>query len=1473
MKPKISILLSLALTQAAGAQGLEPPAVPQAPAFSDSVLCTYSIDELVRLRERYSSGTEMLLAKRAKLVDETIAAIRRLFVADDTPPHGDRHLMRLGQLYYEKSSSEFATSLESDSTDCETCDESHSDGPDFTESIALFLKLSASYPNSPLAASAWYNTGFLREEMGQKEEALLAYEKIALDYPQSPLVPDALMRIAEHYFNPPVNDLDRAIAYYEKILLYKESALYDAALYRLGWAYYKLSDYPKAIAHFTFLVDDIEMASSLDPEAKHHFPAVYDEAIEYIGLSFLDFGGPERAVAYFDEIGQRAFSYDVLKVMGDNYLTAKEEFANAAKAYAALLKMHPDSEDAPMIQAKIVEAYQHLRDSDMAYEERSELATAFSDATDWWEYVDDSSRLTARQLSEKAMRENIFSLLRRAAEDSIGTQYFARAVADSRKYLEAFPADSHAVRIHWNMALTLDSKLNRRNEAFAEFVKVSNLYPESEFQKQGAQNAISVADELVRSSATSEATATDEIALTPEEENLVFALNNFIKLFPNDPESPKILQRAGVLYYDKKDFRESLKYFKTLVKHYPESQPANEARFAALESYFGKEDYESAEIAARRLRELSPEHSDKAEKRLVQSIFLNAQAHANRDEHVKAASEFMRVIEEVPDAEFADLALFNAGISYEKHNAFDHAVAAYERLLRSYPRSDSRIASLNNLAFDYRELGHLTEAANTYERLALIQPDTAKQIQALHNAGVTYVEAKQWQEAIRVNKTSVQRFPDASGAQEKLFANAQYHLELGDKKGAADVYQAFVAQYPGAPQVIEAHFKLGDFLYGAGEHAVAMKHFDLAVQKHDALESAWNSSGSFYASEALFKQMELKLADFQEIRFQLPEKALRANVEKKKRLLTEIVDGYAKVAGYGTIRVYEATYKISYAYELFADAWAAQEIAAKDPNHEILARNRIHDEAAELYLKSIESYKNGIAGLRNLTEKLTQNESAVNEDEPLALPDSSRSVADRWLRRCRDKVSQNYHQIAELHRESLDYFLAAPTPAGLSTLESLIYQQQVIEKAVQPALRKVKDAHAMNIAESARLALDNEWVDNSKTKVLQLGQIIPGNLQKLADEAIRDYGRSLTKYDELVLSGAEAFEVADTLANLLDLQGRFTMSAASGLREHIEQVKSLAILTQDVLAREQDLSKHTLKYDTILDSLALQTFARRQYFEKKYAVTEEPNYEDAAFTYDDFYFSLRDGAEKLLRFTAAANEELHLDNYWTHMVGLALLRTRPEEFAAQYGLTVQDTTLVTSSDWLASAMPEPGWMQAGYVDSTWSPAYREGKGERVRGCQKIWLTLFDEERIAELDSNRIKNAVSGKNAPVELAQIVNRPAQVYFRKKVDLTSLPVSGTLKAANADSMELYVNGYAVHFVTDYPSPASGIQSIDISPYLKPGSNVVAIKVNQAETEIKGFEAELALKKMPGWAKLNQDIMDEFSPERESTKEQIAE
>lgn len=1478
-------------------------------AETDSTLKNYTLEELQQYQNIYSREITRLEHERQQLRRQGIRDGEIFLSRNPKSRYGDKVMMRLAELYYEQSKEDFQNAMqEFDRVSAlydrgEITDLPREPKIDYAKSLDMYVQIIENYPLSDLVDDSFYNIGYILEEQVLRDSALVYYQKILQNYPNSPLMPDVYMQIGEYYFNPPVNNLDTAISFYEKVLQYRESIKYDEALYRLGWSYYRLSEYPKAISYFTLLVDDILQARPYDPQAKYSNPALLDETIEYIGLSFIEYGGPAQAMRYINEIGGRSYGIRILKRMGDAYLDEKEDYNLALESYDNILKLYADDPLAPQVQNRIVQAYRRAGNNAMAFLARDMLFTKYRDGSDWWLKNDnEDARQVARMLTESALRDNISVLLNRGQETN-QVDLFQQAVQESRRYLAAFPSDSSAPLIHWNMALTLDSKLNRVDEAYDEYLKISNIYWDTKYQRFAAENAVAIArDAALSAVASAEQQANEEQGisiselkklagtnvaavsfrermrlqpkeLTPVEVKLAAAYDNYIKLFPHGKETPIFLANAGALYYRRHQFKDALRYFNTLLRHFPGSEEVSQARYAIMESYFGKADFSSSEIIARQILrgDATEEVKSRARRRLAESIYLNAEILAEDTKFIEAGNEYRRVVREVPDSPFADLALFNAALQYDKGTDFVRGIDTYNLLLATYPTSAYALDAQNNLAFDYAEIGDFRNAALTYERLSDAHPDADKARDALYNSSLYFTKASDWDNSIRVNRQFIKRHPQDDMADNFAFDIGRFYRNLNQHDKAQDAYEQFISNYPTSPGVIQAHFIRGDYYRNSNEKQRALLEFEKAYQKNKEFIARQLSGDDYYAAEAQFAIAKVKYEEFENIKFRLPESNLNRNKQAKREQLLEIVRCLGNCVELGTPRLYEATHMIGQAYQEFAATWADQEIPIMDPTRRAVAQKEVNDAAIELYSRAVNSYRNAVRSLdrllQNYEESLisemrqdTTRQQAIDTLQVVS-QDSVLRIGRQWIDRSKENLAQVHYQIGEISLKSVRAVLNAPIPSGLGDFPELVYRNQVLDLAVQPLIEETVSAYQANIQEADSFRISSQWLELSKTKMLVTNNLLAGSYGRLALDAMSVIKKKLAEYDQLIGSRQSFNEMADQLqvvsdelANTVDFSKAARTRSTDTFKKSLDLARELSFGEKFISTTQDTMLSSLLTFALKCDSLGNDAKRRANFAREQFVRTEDLNFEEGLFTFESNYFALRDVGRATMEQgyeIATANQ---IDNLYSRNLAMQLIRFDPEKYAEIMNLQIQEQILVSDTTWKATPHYFEGWAFVNFDDSNWLPAnYCENR--TVNNPTAIWLYELPDPIVS--DSMRTDTLVI-------VPALAPKPyARVFFRKHFVIQGLPVTCKINVSADQTFGLYFNGDLIRTVSE-TNEASTKDDFDVSSLITEGKNVISLEVLDLDQTANGVQVELIIRNIPDWNEKLELLRPELANEK---------
>jgi len=378
----------------------------------DTTFWHLSLPELQSYRVYYLQELAELQEEKTNLIKRGIEDGERLLQTKPNAKVVDGILFRLADLYYYQEKDDYLNRMEQYDYELDRLANGEiQESPEepvleCARSMNIYQRIIDEFPQSQLVDDAVYNKGFIYEEMRQGEEARRIYLHLISAYPESKYVPESYMRLGEYYFNPPQIDLAKAIGMYKKVIEYPNSLRYEEALYKLGWSYYRLSQYPEAISYFTTLVENIRTTRQYDPNSLGLTADLGDEALEYVAISFIDFGGPVKAREYLKQLEDPDWGFNMLEKLGDVYHDEKEEYSNAIIAYRSLLDYAPSSLDAPLIHRKIVDCYEALNDDQEAYSVRQEIFSKYKAEGQWWkESEDDKAKLRAYKIAEQALNQ------------------------------------------------------------------------------------------------------------------------------------------------------------------------------------------------------------------------------------------------------------------------------------------------------------------------------------------------------------------------------------------------------------------------------------------------------------------------------------------------------------------------------------------------------------------------------------------------------------------------------------------------------------------------------------------------------------------------------------------------------------------------------------------------------------------------------------------------------------------------------------------------------------------------------------------------------------------------------------------------------------------------------------------------------------------------------------------------------------
>lgn len=1551
--------------------------VAQDGAVKDTSLSVFSVKDLVKIRKILAREREDLLKEQEKIRQRGVEVTQEfLGKSKDENSNQDKILIRVAEYYIEEEDLNFERRYDKYEADYEVYEqevkafeagqlaampaEPKLPQKNYQEAIAIYDLIIRNFQESDLVDDAYYNKAYLLNEMEEFETAQQIFQSIIDEFPESEYAPEAYMKLAESFFYPEPGDdtaetilkLNKAIQLYKNVLQYKDSPRYDEALYKLGWSYYRLAGenpdyYTDAIVYFMAVIQDIEKLKALDPTGEIIRADVKPEALQFVAASFIDpaynKSGVDNARTFIEKLDKPSFGVEIMYNIGDRYAKITR-WNDAIQAYNELLMMYPDYLYAPGVQKKIADAYIASEEYEQAFAERKLLFESYNPKSEWYarlEARDDlEEQITAMDeaysLTEEAFRTNITYLYNKAlAKESDGGEVradFEEFVDLCKLYLDNYPTDEKAYEINWALAYVFDTRLGRFEEAFAEYIRVSNDYLEDDHQFDAAINAINSADTLVKISVSSasltEIGADQPVGravktLTPEEKMLAEAYDNFIKLFPDSPETPTILAAAGALYYNKRQYDLAKKYYKTMVTKFPSSQQKSVGLLSLMNSYFFLGQYRDSEIVAKKILNTSgiPEEQIKvAQSRIGESIFKNGERLEQQGNHAEAAKEYRRVYEEAASyVSFVDNSLFRSARNFEQAGEWLKAIETYEILVSDFPESKQLLSAYINIASDYKELEDFLNVAKTNERIFDRFSGTPEAENALYNASLFYEKAEAWEEAIRANNLYIGTYPSNPESKDLLFENARFYLKLDDLASANRIYDEFASQYPNDPLTIEAFYNRGVYYFERTKNDSAKIEFNKAIARSSDFARAGRDPNLYFAAESNYKLGQILYREYKDIQLSYPQNTLRAQLERKQAKLTEVEGAFTQVISLGSIRSFEAMYRIAEAYEEFANAIANQALPEELSRDErLVQKTQVFNASVPAYERAVNEYKNVLINLPALAEKLDVSMDTTNvitdttpevNDTTVAIRkeaevDSSSEVALKWYGRAKDNISLIQYNVAERSSDFVTDYLRVENPE--TGLRSLVFQDQVLRTLVAQQVSTTIDAHLKNLEIANELGLENKYVEESKRKILLSRNVLATEYEGLFYQAIQEFRNALPNLEDLIEQGEGA--VSAEGLDYYDYQDTYVMQMIYNMDQYAKIAMNQYKITLQ-LAQEHNINSDTrltteermfnFGYDAgqQLTQLAVVPTQKSEEFITKYDSTQNENYSLGGTFFDDQAFELGQYSQDIYAFAYDISKEFQIENIWTQLMLVQLVQLDPVTYLED--LPKREFNVVSDDSWKATTRYTTGWNTNVVSDGDW------GAAKVIPTPIDLTFSGFDSLNVAppaiwvsqlaagttgsssvnplELEDRSVVDSLAEDNTldqtsletlrdtSLAILDRIEEPdtLEAFFRQRVQLDSKPIDGWISVTGDKTYHLYIND--VYITGGDMSPFETVEYLpfDIfSEFLKEGENLIAMSVKDFDGPPRqGLKFHMLLKLLPGEvsqsieqirAKMRQDNVD---------------
>lgn len=608
------------------------------------------------------------------------------------------------------------------------------------EAVNIYEQIERRYPNYSELDLVLFNNAFIRQQLDQEKLAEKIYRNLLQRYPESYLVPDTYMSLAEMlYKNKRFQD---SLKEYEAIKNYPLARVYTYALYKTGWTKYQLKDVDGAVKELESVIKVSEQ--NLISENGNKI-SLKSEALTDLVLFYPEAYKAKDAFAYFrklagDEAGKYIISLSQLYESHSNY----PEFEVVLND---LISDMPKSPQAPVAYKSLIEADLVLK----VYEKAAKHIASFekhcrSNFEHEYKSVDSltaNSKNSKKDAKKDAAEEDEVVVscpgllskqsLKLAArwhkEWQSKKKKIQEATAKVNKkdtaYLDSIAdATELSYQIYLRNTLT-DPKIETVRFSYAELLFARKKFRES--SEQYYQVSLAIKDEKILHEASYYAIVSLESAVgekwsDKDEDQYLMLSKNYIFRNPKGKFVNDITFKRSFIAYEKARYDEALGGFKKLgwdktidVKISSKSQDLYLDILNIQKKY---EDIMNASHSL--LSTTSDDRKDKLEKVYRESFFAYTLELQNKQELDQATVLYEKFYKENSKSNLADKALWNLTQIYIKQNKLSLAADKSYEFFKTYPKSEHAKKALEKSAELYEFLGQTNNVAIVASDLARV---------------------------------------------------------------------------------------------------------------------------------------------------------------------------------------------------------------------------------------------------------------------------------------------------------------------------------------------------------------------------------------------------------------------------------------------------------------------------------------------------------------------------------------------------------------------------------------------------------------------------------------------------------------------------------------------------------------------------------------------------------------------------------
>ena len=764
------------------------------------------------------------------------------------------------------------------------------------KAIQLYEWFLRDYSKDSKVSQALFFLGYNHFELGDSKKGAFYYTRLTKEFPNSPFIGEAHFALGEYYFE--AEKWADAYKEYSQLIKDQKHRLNTFALYKGAWCLFRLGKTEQGIKYLDFIVKGgtAEGRGSLAGGRKLNTTRLEGEALRDLVVFFADTGDVKRAVAYFKNINTKEARNNIEKLA--YFLADKGNREGSKEVFRMLITQDPTAKKAFEYQYQIVQNYFYAKNSPQFKEELYHWINDFDQKSAWYAANKDDEAFVqnSNKLREQTLRNYILQQ-HQTAQNSRAV--FSRQTASEgyKLYFQEFADSPQVADMHFFSAELLYD-IGKYDEASTEYSWVAENAPTSKYAAKASQNILlSIEKALPKDSELQQRVgeSIEPIVMDPKVERFIKYASWYTQKYPNSDKDAEIRFRIGRLYYQTNNFAPAEKYFKEIVQKHPKTKYSEYSANLLLDMYNLKKDYAGLEKLGTELLANDSIAGTKAGND-IRNVLEKANFKKGQDLEVDkkygaSAVQFQLFATQNPKSELATIALFNAGVNFERAGRNYDAIQNYKKVLASNDKSAEPLKpkAQKLLAKLYQDAGQFEESAALFKKLAKDNPKDALTPNYLFNAAVMYEALGKTTESVNTYLEYLKVNKNASESANTMFNIAEMQRKAGAKQAALNHYKEYLEM----PQTsnakkLESNYWIYEIGRGMGRHKDPEEAKENVLNLQRRIPADKKSQANAFVAKIKFSQAQETFA-------QLKSVSIPADSAKQKKAVDRKLETIAKL--------------------------------------------------------------------------------------------------------------------------------------------------------------------------------------------------------------------------------------------------------------------------------------------------------------------------------------------------------------------------------------------------------------------------------------------------------------------------------------------------------------------------------------------------------------------------------------------------